>query len=73
MPEHTLIVNVALSCEIGVALDGLAGIWRGVFFSTVAKLRAWKDVFASCLKEKADPRGACLRTGKNMAGMYSIK
>lgn len=35
----TLMVNVALSCEIGVALAGDFGIWRGVFW-TVARKRA---------------------------------
>lgn len=35
----TLMVKVALSCETGVALGRMAGIWRGVFPSTVARKR----------------------------------
>lgn len=40
LSEHTLIVNVARSCEIGVALALRGGITRPVLPSTVAMDRA---------------------------------
>ena len=65
-PMRTLMVKVALSCEIGVALILETGIWRSVLCWTVARNRDWDPILDCSLKAFCRTIGDCLSMCRNI-------